>query len=496
MYIFVVNHLNNWPFDIPGTTAVAASKYLTDPIYSVDPGLRVINLCRGGRYQGHGYYVSLLAEARGHHPQPSVRALEDVRLPAIVERIDADLSSDLQREFEDVESQVFELSGYFGRDPAGAHDSLAATIFASIGAPLFRAVFEHRAEGWKLASLKLISPLEVPSQHRPLLLEAATQFVSGKKPRRRGGGVADRPSLAILYNPDEPDPPSNRVALDMLRSAAEEVGMRTEIIGRDDLGRLGEFDALFIRDTTNVNHYTYQFARHAAAEGLVVVDDPDSIVKCTNKVYLNELMMQHRIPTPKTLMVHRGNATHIVSTLGLPCILKQPDSAFSLGVSKMKTEDEVMQKVNALLNDSELVIAQEFLPTDYDWRIGVLDGRPLYACKYYMAPGHWQVVKRERNTKVGEGATAAVAVSEVPSNVLKTAVRAASLIGEGLYGVDLKQSGDQCYLIEVNDNPNIDAGNEDGVLKDALYRELAGYFRRRIEERNGARARAANGATT
>ena len=37
--------------------------------------------------------------------------------------------------------------------------------------------------------------------------------------------------------------------------------------------------------------------------------------------------------------------------------------------------------------------------------------------------------------------------------------------------------------MEVNDNPNIDAGNEDGILKDALYREVLGVFMRRINER-------------
>ena len=66
---------------------------------------------------------------------------------------------------------------------------------------------------------------------------------------------------------------------------------------------------------------------------------------------------------------------------------------------------------------------------------------------------------------------------------MRTAVRAANLIGDGLYGVDLKQSGQQCYVMEVNDNPNVDAGNEDGVLKDALYREIMGVFMRRVQER-------------
>jgi len=184
------------------------------------------------------------------------------------------------------------------------------------------------------------------------------------------------------------------------------------------------------------------------------------------------------------MTVHRGNAGEVAATLGLPCIVKQPDSAFSRGVAKIETREALDAKLAELLKQSELVIAQEWLPTEFDWRIGVLDQRPLFACKYMMAPGHWQVVKRERGAKL-EGATIAHAVGEVPSEVLNAAVRAANLIGDGLYGVDLKQVGGAAYVIEVNDNPNVDAGNEDGVLGDALYRELAGVFLRRIRERHG-----------
>ena len=79
-------------------------------------------------------------------------------------------------------------------------------------------------------------------------------------------------------------------------------------------------------------------------------------------------------------------------------------------------------------------------------------------------------------------------MGEAPEIVVRTAVRAANLIGDGLYGVDLKQDGRQCYVMEVNDNPNLDARNEDGVLKDALYREVMGVFLRRIQERRRATA--------
>jgi glutathione synthase/RimK-type ligase-like ATP-grasp enzyme len=62
-------------------------------------------------------------------------------------------------------------------------------------------------------------------------------------------------------------------------------------------------------------------------------------------------------------------------------------------------------------------------------------------------------------------------------------LHAASLIGDGLYGVDLKQTPKGPVVIEVNDNPSIDSGVEDQVLKDQLYREIMGEFLRRLEIR-------------
>ncbi len=63
------------------------------------------------------------------------------------------------------------------------------------------------------------------------------------------------------------------------------------------------------------------------------------------------------------------------------------------------------------------------------------------------------------------------------------ATKAASLIGDGLYGVDLKQTAKGVYVVEVNDNPNIDAGVEDAVLKDELYKLIIRDFVRRLDER-------------
>jgi glutathione synthase/RimK-type ligase-like ATP-grasp enzyme len=285
-------------------------------------------------------------------------------------------------------------------------------------------------------------------------------------------------------SPGETEPPSDRKALIRFQKAAEKVGLRPELIAKDDFSRLGEFDALFLRETTSVNHHTYRFARKAVAEGMVVVDDPESILKCTNKVFLAELLERNRVSVPRTMIVHRGNKDAVVREMGLPLILKQPDSSFSRGVVKVESEEAFREAVAALLERSGLVIAQEFLATPFDWRVGVFDRQPLYACKYYMARHHWQILKRDVNgLKRDEGKVETLPVEHLPEPVLRAALKAANLIGDGLYGVDLKQVGGKVLAIEVNDNPNIDAGVEDRVLKDEVYLRIMRVFLRRIEQR-------------
>lgn len=47
----------------------------------------------------------------------------------------------------------------------------------------------------------------------------------------------------------------------------------------------------------------------------------------------------------------------------------------------------------------------------------------------------------------------------------------------------------RCYVIEVNGNPSVDAGNEDTLLKDAFYREVMNVFLKRVEARKRANSR-------
>jgi glutathione synthase/RimK-type ligase-like ATP-grasp enzyme len=483
--LIVVDDPGQWPLDIAGVERIPARVYLTDPRYFELKGAEVYNLCRSYRYQSIGYYVSLLAAARGHKPSPSVTAVQDLKSQTILRIASDDLQALIQKSLEPIQSQEFVLSSYFGRNVAKRHDRLAAQLFALFQAPLLRASFVvgEKSGKWSLASLRAIGASDIPPEHQEFVVDVARDYFSGKR-RRIAKQIASRFDLAILADPLEAEPPSDEKALKRFVRAAEAVGFSAEFITRDDFSRLGEFDALLIRETTSVNHHTYRFARKAVAEGLVAIDDPESILKCTNKVFLAELMERNGIPAPKTLIVHRDNRNQVAELLGFPVVLKQPDSSFSQGVVKVNDLPALKEAIGKLLEKSDLIIAQEYLPTDYDWRIGILDRQPIYACRYYMAKGHWQILKRDSSgTKHDEGRFETLPVEHAPGVVVKTALKIANLIGDGLYGVDLKQSANKVYVIEVNDNPNIDAGVEDQVLKDELYLRIMRVMLRRVEKR-------------
>ncbi len=479
--LLVTDNPDRWKFDIPTVTVVTARQYLTDPQIQRLRNCRVYNLCRHYRYQSAGYYVSLLAEARGHRPMPKITTLQDLKTTSIYRAISSDLEDLIQKSLAPLQSDTFTLSIYFTRNTAKRYERLARQLFNIFPAPLLRAEFKRDADQrWSLATISPISAAAVPAEHQETVEAFAREYFSRGKLQVRAR-IQPRFTMAILADPGDPTPPSDPKALQRFIRAAEDQSIEAELITRDDYGTLAEYDALFIRSTTVVNNYTFRFARRAQSEGLVVIDDPDSIVRCANKVFLAEAFERNHIPAPKTVIVHKDNQNLVLMQLGLPCILKQPDSSFSQGVVKVSTREEYEAAMNALLDKSDLIIAQEYVPTEFDWRIGILDRKPLYACRYYMARGHWQIYNHDKKGSARFGRADTLAIADVPPDVVQTALKAAHAIGDGLYGVDLKMLGDRPMVIEVNDNPSIESGIEDHVLKDALYDTIMATFRHRLE---------------
>ena len=192
-------------------------------------------------------------------------------------------------------------------------------------------------------------------------------------------------------------------------------------------------------------------------------------------------MTSNKIPVPKSTIISKDKATPDTEKLEFPFILKEPDGAFSRGVKKVKNEEELKALLKGFFKGSELLIAQEFMPTPFDWRVGIINNEPLYVCRYYMARDHWQIVNWKEGDKHVEGNADTLAVEQAPVGLLQTALKATKLIGNGLYGVDIKEVNGKFYVIEVNDNPNIDSGVEDKIIKNKLYERIMEIMLERIK---------------
>jgi glutathione synthase/RimK-type ligase-like ATP-grasp enzyme len=212
-------------------------------------------------------------------------------------------------------------------------------------------------------------------------------------------------------------------------------------------------------------------------EGMPVIDDPISMIRCTNKIYLHELMTSNGVAVPPTVIIGGPqDLARAADELGFPMVLKVPDSSFSRGVSKVDNLTALDALAREWLKDTDLLLAQAFMPTTFDWRVGVLGGKPLFVCQYMMAKRHWQIVKHNANGKSLEGAHHTIALGEAPPAVVDIGLRAAQLIGDGLYGVDIKETPDGIFVVEVNDNPNIEHGVEDEAEKDQVWIQLTRWF--------------------
>jgi len=482
--IVVVGAMEEWSVYAHSDQVCDMQTYLEAYQETGEP-LQVINLAGGYGYLGRGYYCTLIAEARGHKVLPSLETLGGYNQPGEFKGGSPFSFFSLARKWKrSIEQDELEIFVVFGMTPDARFEVYAKNLFHLMDFPLFRARLKKQSgRRWLVESVLPVALGELVDSEQDFFALALEQYHRRiwYRQRTRKSAVYD---LAILCNPDEKFPPSNRKALAQFLSAARKLDLDAELITADDYRRLPEFDALFLRETTAVNHHTYSFAREAERLGIVVIDDSASILRCTNKVYLHDRLAKHGVPIPDTRLLSAGTCTdELLERMAYPLVLNIPDGSFSRGISKAGSPQEARRILDDLFETSHLVLAQQYLYTPFDWRIGILNHVPLYACRYYMAKGHWQIYEHSA-ARSRPGETEAVPLRNVPSFVLKTALKAAALIGNGLYGVDIKQTGERCVAIEVNDNPSIDYGIEGAISGDELYRSIISEFLRRIYRRH------------
>jgi len=267
-------------------------------------------------------------------------------------------------------------------------------------------------------------------------------------------------------------------ALIHCRDVAEKMGHTAEFIFPVDIRKIPMMDALFIRARTDPLNVTYVASRMAESHNIPVIDDPSSIQICSDKINMYSHLLKNGVSLPQTLFISKRDLTlarvrEIFDEIGSPLILKEPSTSFSLRVEKVTDTGEFMQVARRFIRLSDWIVVQQFVESKYDWRVGTLNGELVYVCKYTIPDATFKI-QASVNGHVVYCTVESIPKEQAPPQVIQAGIDAARAIGKGLYGVDLKTSNGDCYVIEVNDNPSLEGG-EDGYYPD-VYNKIINHL--------------------
>jgi glutathione synthase/RimK-type ligase-like ATP-grasp enzyme len=275
--------------------------------------------------------------------------------------------------------------------------------------------------------------------------------------------------------------PSEEAALQNFKRAAEKTGQEFSFLFREDISEIPKYNAVFIRATTDPLNTAYIVSKTAWTLGLKVIDDPESIQICANKIHQYSLLEKFGVPRIPTVFLNRDELHHknivdIFDNLGKPVVIKAPYTSFSRYVEKAACETSFREITKRFFKKSDVLAVQKFMPTAFDWRVGVLNDEVLYVCKYMIPKGRWKHgAKLRGKPTVIWGRTVAMKKQNAPEGLKETALKACRVVGKGLYGVDIKEVDGDYVVVEVNDNPSIYAGYED--LRDKeIYEKIIAYL--------------------
>ena len=249
------------------------------------------------------------------------------------------------------------------------------------------------------------------------------------------------------------------------RDTAEGMGYRSYFIFPVEIKKVSKTDALFIRSRTDPLNISFIASKMAEMHDIPVIDDPRSIQICSDKVNMYLHLIKANVPIPRTEFVKKsdfseGRIGDLLGSMGGSMVLKEPSTTCGNRVKKVTALADAHHITASYLKMSDWIVAQEFIESDEDWKIGVLDGELLYACRYVL-PTESQKIVASGEGEIPDYASESVPQDQVSGETIDLAIKAARAIGKGLYSVDIKQRGGRQYVIEVNDNPSLESGEDE-----------------------------------
>ncbi len=183
--------------------------------------------------------------------------------------------------------------------------------------------------------------------------------------------------------------------------------------------------------------------------GIPVFNKPSAIEKCVDKFRALYTLHIHGIPIPKTIVSESSSKIYrFLGSAGITDIVIKPlfgsrgHGSTKLGI---RDRDVLWEVLRALMFTRHVLYTQKYIPHGgRDIRVFVV-GDNIIASMYRIRPGMWK-------TNISQGATP-IPINRLSQDVEELAIRSTKILGCDIAGVDIIESGDGYYVIEVNSQP-------------------------------------------
>ena len=218
---------------------------------------------------------------------------------------------------------------------------------------------------------------------------------------------------------------------------------------------IDDFDVLMLRSDPSIETGArawaqtagISFGRVAKRRGVIVVNDPDNLLKAMNKMYFQHFPEEVR---PRTLISqNRDDIKAFVADMGGNAVIKPLQGSGGAGVFMATVDDRsnINQMIDTLIRDG-YVIAQEYLPAaaEGDTRLFMMNGKPLRHKGKYAAFRRLRAGEDLRSNIHAGGKKARAEISDQHLRLAEM-VRP-KLVQDGMFLVGLDIVGDK--LMEIN----------------------------------------------
>lgn len=203
-----------------------------------------------------------------------------------------------------------------------------------------------------------------------------------------------------------------------------------------------EVDVLFER-SVSYSRGVY-ISRIFAANGVPVVNPPETAERCGDKYVTSQILVQQGIPTPRVLMAFSEEAAlAAVEAMGYPCVLKPVVGSWGRLLAKVDnraTAEAFIEHKATLGVNHQVFYIQEFVnKPGRDIRAFVIGDEPIGAI--YRSSENWI-------TNTARGGVASNC--PVTPELAELCQRTARALGGGLLAIDVFESDNGLTVNEVN----------------------------------------------